>query len=97
MTVYEEKKMPKDLPTGENSAVEKAIIDQKFKLYVTNESEIKYNICKMYDKIWGECTDALQIMIAHEKGYEENKPKKDLIYLLNTIKEISSGFDKLGN
>ena len=78
--------MPKGLPTGETSAVEKAIIDQKFKLYITNESEIKYNICKMYDKVWGECTDALQRMIAHEKGYEEKEPNKDLIYLLNTIK-----------
>ena len=89
--------MPKDLPTRETSAVEKVILDQKFKLYVTNESEIKYNICKMYDKIWGECTDTLQRMIAREKGYEEREQNKDLICLLKTIKEISSGLDKLGN
>ena len=51
----------------------------------------------MHAKIWGECTDALQIMMAHEMRYEENIQNKDLIWLLNTIKEISSGLDRLGN
>ena len=36
-------------------------------------------------------------MIAHEKGYEEKEWKKDFIWLLKTIKEISSDLDKLGN
>ena len=51
----------------------------------------------MYETIWGQYTDALQIMIAHEKGYEEKELKKDLIWLLKTTREISSGLDKLGN
>ena len=59
MTYYEENNMPKDLPIGETSAVKKSILDQKFKLYVTKEGGIKDNICKMYDKIWGRCNDAL--------------------------------------
>ena len=70
MTGYEEKYIPKDLPTGETSAVNKAILYQKVKQYVTKEEEIKDNICNMYDKIWGICTYTLQIMIAHEKGFE---------------------------
>ena len=78
MTDYENKNMPKDLPTGKTSAVKKAILDQKVKLYVTKEAEIKDNICKMYDKIWGQCNDALQSMIAHEKRYEEKERNKDL-------------------
>ena len=36
----------------------------------------------MYDKNWGEYTDSLQIMIAHEKGYEEKEWNKDLVCLL---------------
>ena len=63
--------MPKDLPIVETSVVKKAILDQKFKLYVMQESEIKDNICNMYEKFWGQFTDALQSMIAHEKGCEE--------------------------
>ena len=51
----------------------------------------------MYDKIWGECNDALQSMVAHEKRYEEKERNKDLIWLLETIKEISSVLEKLGN
>ena len=51
----------------------------------------------MYDKIWGKCIDALQSMIAHEEGYEEKERKKDLITLLETSTEISSGLDKLRN
>ena len=39
MTDYEENNIPKDLPTGETSVVNKSILDQKFKLYVTKESE----------------------------------------------------------
>ena len=51
----------------------------------------------MYGKIWGKCTDALKSMIENENGYEEKEQKKDLIWMLKTIKEISSGLDKLGN
>ena len=97
MNDYEEKNMPKDLPTGDTSAAKKAIIYQKVKLYVTKEAEIKDNICNMYDKIWGQCTDALQSMISHEEGYEEKERNKDLIWMLKTIKETSSVLDKLGN
>ena len=50
ITDHEENNIPKYLPTGENSAAKKAILDQKDKLYVTKESEIKNNICKMYLK-----------------------------------------------
>ena len=53
MNDYEENNMPKDFPTGDTSAMKKSIIDQKFKLYVTKEAEIKDNICKMYEKIVG--------------------------------------------
>ena len=53
MTGYEENNMPKDLSTGETLAVKKAILDQKVKLYVTMEAEIKDNICKMNEKNWG--------------------------------------------
>ena len=53
MTDYEGGGMPKDLPTGETSAVNKTILDKKFKLYLTKEAEIKDNICKMYEKIVG--------------------------------------------
>ena len=38
MTYCEENNMIKDLPTGDTSVVKKAIIDQKFKLYVTKEA-----------------------------------------------------------
>ena len=48
----------------------------------------------MYEKNWGQCSDALKIMIAHEKGYEEKEQNKDFIWLLKTIKEILSGLDK---
>ena len=97
VTDYEENNMPKDLPRGETSAAKKAILNQKVKLYVTKEAEIKDNKWKIYGKIWGQCTDALQSMIAHDKGYEEKERKKDLITLLETSKEISSGLDKLRN
>ena len=69
MTDYEGNYIPKDLPTGKTSPVKKAIVDQKVKLYVTKKEEIKDNICKMCGNIWGQCTNALQSMITHEKGY----------------------------
>ena len=36
-------------------------------------------------------------MIAHEKVYFKKEQKKDLFWLLKTIKEISSGLDKIVN
>ena len=53
MTDYEENNTPKDLSTGETSAAKKAILDQKFKLYVTKEAEIKYTLCNKYEIFWG--------------------------------------------
>ena len=53
MTDDEENNMPKDLPTEETPAVKKAILDQQFKFYVMKETEIKGNICKMYEMFWG--------------------------------------------
>ena len=97
ITDHEENNIPKYLPTGENSAAKKAILDQKDKLYVTKESEIKNNICKMYLKNCWQCTDTLQSIIGNEKGYEEKGKKNYLKWLLKTIKEISSGLEKLGN
>ena len=97
MTDYDVNNMPKDLPTVENSAVRKEIIDQKVKFYVTKEAEIKDKICNMYDKIWVKCTDAFQIITSHEELYEGKELKKELICLLKMIKEISSRLDKLVN
>ena len=51
--------------------MKEAILDQKFKLNVMKEEEIKDNICKMYEIIWGKCIDDLQSIIAHDNGYEE--------------------------
>ena len=51
----------------------------------------------MYEIFWGKFTDALQRMIAHKKGHKEKEQNKDLIWLLKTTKEISSGLEKLGN
>ena len=59
MNDYEENNIPKELTTGETSVVKKAILDQQVKLCVTKEAEIKDNICDIYEKIWGKCTDAL--------------------------------------
>ena len=65
MNDYEENDIPKYLPIGETSAANKAILDQQVKLYITKESEIKDNISNMHEMFWGQCTDALQSMIAH--------------------------------
>ena len=72
MTDYEENNIPKDLLIWETLSVKKSIIYQQVKLYVMKEAEIKDNICKMYDTILVKCTNYLQIIIAQEKGYEEN-------------------------
>ena len=89
--------MPKDLPTVETSAVKKAIIYQKFKSNVTKEASIKDNKYKMYEIYLGQCTYALQIMIAYDMGYKEEEKNKYLIWILKTIKEISSGLAMLIN
>ena len=71
MTDYEQKNIPKDLSTGETSAVKKDIIDQQVKLYVTKEAEIKDNICKMYEIFGGNVLMPCKATIIHDKGYEE--------------------------
>ena len=48
-------------------------------------------------KFGGNILMPLQIIISHEKVYEEKERKNDLIWLLKAIKEIFSGLDKLGN
>ena len=66
--------------------MKKVILDKNVKLYVTKEAEIKDNICKMHDKFWGQCTDSIKSLLAHEKGYEEKEQNKYFVWLLKKIK-----------
>ena len=71
--------MPKDLPTGDTSEVKNAILDQKVKLYVTKEAEIKYNIFKMYEKIGGNVMMPYKALL-HMIMYTKKRNKVRTLY-----------------
>ena len=55
------------------------------------------NIDSIYAKIWGHCTDPLQNMIKQLKQFTVKHKEKDVTWILNNLKTVSTGIDSLGN
>jgi hypothetical protein len=58
---------------------------------------MKALVQSIYAKVWGQCSEALQNMVKYLAKYEENEKNKNVKWLLEEVKKIMTGIDKLGN
>jgi len=69
--------LPKPLSAGDaNNEIKKAILKERIKMYIARESQLDENVTKLYNVIWGQCTDQLQSAIKYQSQYEEKSKKR---------------------
>ena len=71
--------------------------EQRYKMYILCESPLEDNMSKAYSLVWGQCTNALQSLIKGLDNYDEKSNDYDVIWLLTSLKKITSGVDVKAN
>ena len=97
-TDFETKHLPKPLSTADaNNEIKKALLKERIKMYIARESQLEENVTKLYNIIWGQCTDQLQSAIKYQSDYEKKSKEKDVLWLLKKLQKETAGLDSLGN
>ena len=73
------------------------IQEQRCKMYILRESQLEDNISKAYSLVWGQCTNALQSVVKGLDNYDEKSDDYNVIWLLTSLKKITSGVDVKAN
>lgn len=95
---FKTKNLPKNLTaTEKKSDVEVAIQEQRIKIYATREAELKSNVDKIYGLVKGQCSSSLKTVIKQDAEYEEENGEQNVLWLLEKLKEVTSGLDTKSN
>ena len=98
MVGFEAKNLPKDLSVvDKTSEVKVAVQQQRIKLYVTREMELDNNVRKIYGLVKGQCSHSLKTILKQEKEYEVKDRDQDILWLMKTLKALTSGLDNKSN
>ena len=81
----------------EKDEAEVKMQEQRYKMYISRELQLEDNLSKAYSLVWGQCTNALQSVIKGLDGYDEKSDDYDVIWLLTSLKKITSGVDIKAN
>eukprot|EP00591_Stephanopyxis_turris_P014741 CAMPEP_0195535818 /NCGR_PEP_ID=MMETSP0794_2-20130614/44994_1 /TAXON_ID=515487 /ORGANISM="Stephanopyxis turris, Strain CCMP 815" /LENGTH=341 /DNA_ID=CAMNT_0040669067 /DNA_START=481 /DNA_END=1503 /DNA_ORIENTATION=+ len=71
--------------------------EQMARQFAISINTLKTNITKIYSLVWGQCTAGLQAEVKSEQDYEQHAAVYDTLWLLQTVKRISSGVITRGN
>jgi len=88
---------PSPLTKKDPSFDEKFMQQERIKAFVSRENMLRDNCIKVFGLVWRQCTSALQAVVKGEEGYTERSSKHDLIWLLEKIKQVTSGVDVKAN
>ena len=95
---FKRKHKPKGLLSEEEEDdAEVKMQEQRYKMYILRESQLEDNLSKAYSLVWGQCTNALQSVIKGLDNYDEKSDDYDVIWLLTSLKKITSGVDIKAN
>jgi hypothetical protein len=92
------KKPVSDQKESEMTAIEKWELQDEYKIYRSAlDGDMRRAVEELYNKIWGQCTSALQGAISRRDDYESKKEKRDVLWLIKNLKEELSGVDGKAN
>ena len=95
---FKRKHKPRALSTEEETdTAEVKMQEQRYKMYISREMQLEDNLSKAYSLVWGQCTNALQSVIKGLDDYDEKLDDYDVIWLLTSLKKITSGVDIKAN
>ena len=70
---------------------------EKIKRYLNREDKVKTSLNKLFNVIWGHCSDQLQSSIKYLDDYEAKEDAKSIVWLLKELLRETAGIDSLGN
>ena len=66
-------------------------------MYASREAEVTHKITKIYGIVKGQFSHSLKTVLIQEGGFDEKDKEKDILWLLERLKEITSGLDTKSN
>ena len=89
---------PADLTATESKEDLKVkIYLEKLKRYMVKTDEMLTNKRKLYDVIWGQCSEQLQAVIKYLDDYDNRENAKDITWLMDQLRRETVGIDSMGN
>jgi len=75
------------------SDIKVKIQSERIKRYVVKEDELKSSLKKVYNIIWGQCSDQLQATVKFLDDYNTKEEEKDIVWLLTQLQRETAGID----
>jgi hypothetical protein len=98
MNAFKTNHAPSELSEEDSKkSIEQAMQSHRIKLYIAREMSLKDNMDKLYGTIIGQCSHALLSILENDEDFIEKDEKFDVLWLLQKLKEITSGLDVKSN
>ena len=107
MSMFNDLKDPMDAYSNENRPKKDTEIEDEeerrdlwlieVREWTSYKQKVASSKVKAYSKLYGQCTEALQVEIQSDTDYEAKHKEKDPVWLLKTIKGIKSGMNSSRN
>jgi hypothetical protein len=73
------------------------VYQARLKIYLTMEYRLKANKVTVYTLVWGQLSAGLKAVIRGDERFEEMHDRKNILWLLERLKLITSGVDENAN
>ena len=61
--------------------------------YGNRKAILNKNIGKLFELIYGQCTDSITTLLKGEDVFEDKRSKNDVIWLIEKLRQLTSGVD----
>ena len=61
--------------------------------YGTRKMTLQKNIGKVYELLWGQCTNSIKTLVKGETEHSEKRKKNDVSWLVGHLRQLTSGVD----
>ena len=92
---FEKKYLPNDPDEKELEAsrAKRFLFETKIKLYCQREQDMMSSLDRIFALVWGQCSQGLTSALKHTKDFQGKQDSCDVIWLLQQVKELTSGID----
>jgi hypothetical protein len=83
-----------DPPEDAEDSFQRKHWERLFDDYLSRENQLKGNLARLYNLIWGQCSKALKEKLKSRQGYSNAQEANDASWLVISIKELSFKFEE---
>ena len=73
------------------------LFKENMKIFSQRQRTMRNNTNKLYELIWGQCSDALKAEVKGHRDYPGRKEERDTVWLLQELKKATSGLSRNAN